>query len=447
LNKTYIKAGIFRVLQRGIIVFFGFLGFIVLIGLLSKEEYGTWVLFILVSNILEAAKKGFIQNGLMKFLLECNEENRGNIQSNSLVLNFILSLPIILLLIFFAKYLSLFWDAPHLESLLYIYIPISLFLSFFLHLEIIQNSYLLFKNIFIAYIVRNGFFLATILFFYFTNYKISLVLLAYSQLFAILIATIISYFLNRKIIIWGTLKWNTLKQLFHYGKFTFGANLSSILFKNIDQILLPTFLSPVAVAIYNPAIRITNLVEVPTITVASIFFPESVRRMKEEGSNVIKQLFEKSIGLLLLIMLPIVVFIFILAKPIILLIASDKYLATIPVLQILIFYALFLPFLRQFGQLLDSINKPHINFRFVVISIIINLSINLLLIPLYGVTGAAIGTLSAYIITFLINFWYLQKKYYISIVMIFKNSWYYLKQLIWYVKSHNIFTEYKNAEK
>ena len=91
-----------------------------------------------------------------------------------------------------------------------------------------------------------------------------------------------------------------------------------------------------------------------------------------------------------------------------------------------------LPFSRQFGTLLDSIGKPHINLRLTIISSIINLFFSYLGIINFGVIGAAYGTLLTYITSFIIIQVYLNINYKIIITDIFKAS---IKNYVWILKS------------
>ncbi|MEZ4847758.1 MAG: hypothetical protein R3B93_03850 [Bacteroidia bacterium] len=57
-------------------------------------------------------------------------------------------------------------------------------------------------------------------------------------------------------------------------------------------------------AIYGTAIKITNLVEVPTQSIAAIVFPQSARRIENEGRESVKRLYEKSVGVILALIIP-----------------------------------------------------------------------------------------------------------------------------------------------
>ncbi|HHS96114.1 MAG TPA: flippase, partial [Phaeodactylibacter sp.] len=187
-----------------------------------------------------------------------------------------------------------------------------------------------------------------------------------------------------------------------YGRFVFGTNLSTMLYKTIDKFMLGGLLSTTAVGMYELAIRITNLIDVPSFSIAAVVFPQSARRSVGGNTEGLKELYEKSVGAILAIVLPFILFVLLFPKIIVLLIAGEKYLDSIPLLRITILYGLFLPYAIQFGTVLDSMGKPKINFYLTLFGTILNIGFNYFFIKLFGVAGAAYGTLCTYCITFLI---------------------------------------------
>jgi lipopolysaccharide exporter len=77
-----------------------------------------------------------------------------------------------------------------------------------------------------------------------------------------------------------------VKKLFHYGKYVFGTNISSMIYTSIDQMMLGYLMPVSAVAIFNTANRVTNFVEVPLSSVAAIVFPQSAKRIETHGKKL-----------------------------------------------------------------------------------------------------------------------------------------------------------------
>jgi lipopolysaccharide exporter len=207
-----------------------------------------------------------------------------------------------------------------------------------------------------------------------------------------------------------------VKKLFNYGKYAFGTSVSSILSGTIDQMMLGALLSPAASGAYNIAIRITNLVDIPTNAVATVVFPQSAKRMETEGPEAIKYLYEKSVGTILAILVPGLILLYFLSGYVVHFIAGDKFADSIPLLRITLFYSLFVPYGRQFGTILDSIGQTKLNFTIVLFTAILNLTLNYWFISNLGVMGAAYATLISTFIGFIIAQIIIKKKLNVNVL-------------------------------
>lgn len=402
-NPYWLKSGFYSILQTLSVLLFGFASFYLLVRVISVSDFGTWTLFLTIISVLEVVRNGLIRNGLIKFLNSNRIEEHGGIISASIVLNSAVTLIILSGMALAVKPLALLWEAPMLVEMFYIYFITAILLIPFSLFEVLQHANLTFKGAFYGHVTKNGIFFIIILYYYLNDAQFDLVDLVWFQLTGTLVSVIVFYFFSKQYLIIGFRRvgyW-TMKQ-FHFGKYVIGTNLSSMIYKSIDQIMLGSLMSTAAVAFYNTAIRITNLVEVPTTAVSAIVFPQSAKRFSTDGLSAAKYLYERSVGVILALMLPAVVIIFFLPGTIISLIASDKYLSAVPILQITIFYTLFLPFARQFGTILDSVGLPNINFYITAGNALMNVILNYVFIRSFGMIGAAYGTLLTYFLGFIL---------------------------------------------
>ncbi|WP_375579320.1 oligosaccharide flippase family protein [Marivirga tractuosa] len=229
-----------------------------------------------------------------------------------------------------------------------------------------------------------------------------------------LVGTLVSFIASkRKLSFQMSKKWT--RELFSYGKYTLGTNISAVLMRNIDIWMIGWYLTPAAVAVYNVAIRIANLFEVPSMALASILFPEAVRRAEADGESAMKSLYEKSVAVILLFSVPFAIFVIIFSNEIVALLAGKEYAEAGVILNITMLYGLLIPFNKQMGVVLDAVGRAKRNMFFVMRNAVINTILNLILIPYLGVMGAAFATLSTMVIVLLINQIYLHKNYDISL--------------------------------
>src|SRR5918996_769056 len=90
INISYwLRSGSFTFLNKVFVTLFGFINFYILIRVLSKEDFGAWVLFISVASLMELIKHGFVRNPLIRFLAMSPQGESSRIQTASLVLNIV----------------------------------------------------------------------------------------------------------------------------------------------------------------------------------------------------------------------------------------------------------------------------------------------------------------------------------------------------------------------
>lgn len=404
-TKTYwLKSGLYTFIERFSVLLFGFGGVYLLLRAFSKDEFGIWALFLSITAFIEVARNGLIQNALVKYLSACKKEEYAAISSASLMINILLTGLSVLFLISCGSLLALWLKSPELQQMLYIYVFTTIALIPFSQFNFLQQANFDFKGIFWSNFIRQGMLFVYIFVGYFTAHNISLITLVWAQVVAAFGGALVSIYFARPYI---KMNWQIdrtwINTLFHFGKFVFGTNLGSMIYRSIDKMMIGGFLSTGAVALYDLATRINNLMEIPISSVAAIVFPQSAKKMKEEGKESIKELYEKSVAVTLALILPVMAFILLFPEWIILFIAGEKYLDAVPVLRITILYTFFMPFLRQAGVIFDSIGKPKYSFYILFVSIFVNAVLNFALIQAFGIMGAAYGTLLSVIFIFIIG--------------------------------------------
>lgn len=402
-GNYWLVSGFLLILQNFSGVFFGFASFFILVRSLSKADYGAWVLFMSTITIIESIRTGLIQTALIRYLAASEPGEQPPIITASAVLSGLVTVFCVALNLLFSGYLAALWDSPQLVDLFLVY-NIGFVLSGFLNLfNYLEQANLSFKGIFLTGLVRQALFFLFVGGSYFLGYQIQLIELVWAQVFSILAATLLAYvFVRHRLHFSLAYSRAWVGKLFGYGKYAFGTFISSMLSSTLDQMMLGAILSPAASGAYNIAVRIINLVDIPTNAMAVIVFPQSAKRMAEEGKSAIKYLYEKSVGITLAILVPMVLFLYFFADWTISLIAGEQYADSIPLLKITLLYSLFNPFGRQCGTILDSIGKTKLAFFLVLLSMITNLGLNFVFIKNIGVMGAAYATLTSSIVGFII---------------------------------------------
>ena len=366
---------------------------------------GAWSLFLSITTILETGKGGLIKNALIKFINSSENEDHAKIETASILINLLVTLVSVAIILCFATTLGEYWNIGELGSMLYWYIGTSILLIPFSHFEYMQQAHHSFGGILSSYLARQGVLFALILITIFLpkgeHYLRNLVVF---QTAGVAIGTLVSYQYARRLV---TKQWAYSKEwvgkLWGYGKFVFATSLSSLIFRSTDQIMVASYISTAAVALYNVSIRVTNLMDIPSTVASEVMFPKSVKISSGNDDGRIKYMYEKSVGIILAFMLPVSLFIMLFPEEVIRLIAGEKYLDAVELLQITIVYSLFLPFLKQFGTTMDATGRPNVNFLLIFALAVLNVISNYIFILYFGLLGAAYGTLFTYVISFIAN--------------------------------------------
>lgn len=402
-NNYWLKSGIINVMQNMAGVIFGFGSFFFLVRILSKEDFGIWTLYMSTATILNILRDGLIRNALIKFLSGAVDDEKPKIMTSALQINLMITIFCVLINLTFGHVLANLLNAPQLTHLFYLFNIVYILNGIQTQLNCIEQANFKFKGVFVSNTVYLGIYFTYVFVCFILKVDISLKNLVWVQIMGSVFSSFLAYLYVKKYLIFARgFYTHWIAKLFNYGKYAFGTSISSILSGTIDQMMLGSIISPVASGAFNIAVKIVNLIDIPTSAVANIVFPQSAQRIETDGKDAIKYLYEKSVGTILAILIPGLIFIYIFADFVIYIIAGDKYDDAVPLLRVTLLYCLLIPFGRQFGTILDSIGKTKITFYIVIISAVINLGLNYILISKIGIMGAAYATLASNIVGFII---------------------------------------------
>lgn len=431
-------------MNRMVIVFFGFWNTFFMVRVMSVKDFGVWGLLLSVTTVLELLRNGFIRNPLITHVVSTSDDSeKRKIIASSWVLHSLLTLVSSGVLFLCADSLADFWRAPQITILLYLYILRSFVLVPCLQFEYLQQVQFNFKAIFLANVARNAPVALYLTYKFFqigwmnpeapppTLYDISVI-----QLVAAIGSLGVGYYFLRGSDVFPTrFSWNYVRILSGFGKYTVGTTISSMVIKSTDTWMIGRMISAVGVAMYNPALRISNLIEVPTLAIASLAYPQVNKKLQEGGMAGVQDLYIKSVSIILAMMLPGIIPLYIFADTIILLIFGEAYIDAAQILRVTIFFTLLIPFNRQFGTVMDALKRPKINFYLLVIMGFFNVGFNYLFLKRYGTIGAAYGTLLSYCIIFVLNQLILYRLYRINTYKVFpaiidwyKTGWHFFRQ-------------------
>lgn len=175
------------------------------------------------------------------------------------------------------------------------------------------------------------------------------------------------------------------------------SSMSVILYMQIDQIMLGQMIGSHAVGVYSAAVRLSEVWYFIPAAIISSVFPAIIQSKSIDGNlydKQVQQLYTGMVWLFLLISLPIALF----SGAIISLVYGNDYQASAPILAIHIWSSIFISLGLARGRWLIIEGLTRFTFLTHLQGTVINIALNLVLIPRYAGLGAAIATLISYAI-------------------------------------------------
>jgi O-antigen/teichoic acid export membrane protein len=206
--------------------------------------------------------------------------------------------------------------------------------------------------------------------------------------------------------------YSKVEKKFFYSKFNFtiakkmlsdawpllGSALTFIIYTRIDQIMIGHMLDISQVGYFSAAVRLTDVASsIPAIITASLF-PAILNAKKDSHSNYLSRIYNMH-NILFYISLFIFFIAFFFAKEIIYLLFGEPYAASASILTILLFGNIFLAMAIVNYRILLAENLQIISMYRGVVGAVVNITLNLILIPRYGIQGAAFATLFAHAVS------------------------------------------------
>lgn len=192
-------------------------------------------------------------------------------------------------------------------------------------------------------------------------------------------------------------------------------NIFGSIYYWIDSVILSKMVGNEVVGWYNAAYRLMFVfLSIYTVYLAAIF--PVMSKFYKTSDEYLKLSYERSYKYLLIISLPMAFGTTLLADKIILLIYGNGYIPAIFALQILIWTIPLLFINGLSGYLLGAINRQMVLTKITFIGAVLNIILNLLLIPKFSFIGSSVATvvtelsLSLILIYFLLKTDYTDKK-------------------------------------
>jgi O-antigen/teichoic acid export membrane protein len=167
---------------------------------------------------------------------------------------------------------------------------------------------------------------------------------------------------------------------------------------NTDIVMLGWMRSPEEVGYYSAAQKIIQLLYVLPALVATSIFPV-IARMAITNAVFVKTMLEKAVSVVFLISVPIAILGFAFAPQIINILFGNEYSPAILTFRILMLTVLIVYPSTLIGNAIFAYDQQKSFIVFVLVAALGNVAFNFLLIPPFGIEGAAVSTIITQLIT------------------------------------------------
>lgn len=182
-------------------------------------------------------------------------------------------------------------------------------------------------------------------------------------------------------------------------------NSATAINSHLDTLLVGYFLNPAAVSYYALSKQIVRFVETPASALGFTLAPTfSAGKVADNNTNP-GRTYERALTNILLFYLPAAAGLILVAEPVITLIFGTDYVGAIPVLQVLGIYTILMASNYVAASALDYLGRARDRAIIKTITSVLNFGLNLVLIPIFGVVGAAVATIITYSLYALANFY------------------------------------------
>jgi len=378
---------------------------------LPIQNVGVWVLFQSTLLLVDTFRSGFLTTAFIKFYSGATPERTAEVAGSAWIVGIIITSILVIVNIPVMFFLKDIHDDGYMLFFKWSGLCFILMLPTFISTCVLQSEQRFDRMLYVRGVNQGGFLL----------FIIVLIALGKISLMGILFSYLLSYFIaSVYVLVMGWARVDAIKhytkdgitELYHFGKFSVGTNLSSNLFGASDTFIINMLLGKAAIAVYNLGQSLMQLVEILLRSFAATAMPSLSAAFKQESPIGVIHIMKKYIGMLTVVLIPIAICGWALADLPIYIIGGGKYIGSqaANVFRLFLAFSLLYPADRFFGLTLDVINRPRVNFYKVLVMLAINISMDFLGIYLFGnIYGAALSTAIWVIAGVFMGYWALNK--------------------------------------
>jgi O-antigen/teichoic acid export membrane protein len=222
-------------------------------------------------------------------------------------------------------------------------------------------------------------------------------------------------------------RWRHVKSLSKFSFWLFLTSSGAVVFSQADTIMIGYFMDTSNVGVYRIALQFTTVATFTTYALRNTLWPRVSRWGKKGEMKLVEESLSRAISYSLILAVPVLTGGTLLGDRLLYFFYGAEFARGYLTMVALLFVQLVNVFQYFFTMYMDALDKPQESFKVTFIGVIANVAFNAFLIPIMGISGAAIATLITMLINALLARHILSKFVYIrlernSLISIMKSS-------------------------
>lgn len=191
----------------------------------------------------------------------------------------------------------------------------------------------------------------------------------------------------------------------------FSLVLSQTIYTNSDTTILGLIRGDFEVGLYSTSVKMYNIVNTVVASVAWVVMPQLSEKFAKKNYAEINRLLKHSLNFIIVIGLPCIVGLNVITKEVICLLAGKEYLGAVTSLRILTI-ALACSYIGGWigNMIMLPSGREKVALKASIISALVNVVLNLVFIPIWGLNAAAATTAAAEFVSLLICVRFIEKE-------------------------------------
>lgn len=372
----------------------------ILFRFLNEADMGNWIFFQFSFLLLDTFRTGLLQTALIKFYAGADAERQRAVAGAAWYIGLLVTAVFVVLNVLVLPARPYLHDVGLLVLVQWFGLALVVTLPFNVAVWVLQAEQRFDRILWVRLLSQGSFILLVCLMYGLHEVTLLRVIQAFvaSSLLTSVVTTVLG---------WGRLAAlphrtaATVREVFHFGKYSFGTFLCSNLLRSSDTFIIKFMLGPAALAVYNLPQRLLEIIEIPLRSGLGTAMPSMSAAVNQAQEAQVVDLLKRYAGFLTLLFVPIVVGVLVFADVIVGLVGGGKYVGTeaAGIYRILIVCSLLFPLERFLGVTLDIIGQPQRNLVKVGLALAVNVGADLACIyftrSIYGAAWASVFTLLA----------------------------------------------------